>query len=142
MNLIAWVRGKLRARRMEIQALPSNNSKRISGLEKLGGYGLVHGYTRIMTEAERLLLENARSDWISENWVALARLDRQDYEDHPERAKLALLHAAGHFQVGTVSEARECIDLAINWGVGRTQVTLVLTKGVTKSLNTASGALC
>lgn len=141
MNLVAWVKGKLQARRAGTQLMQSVQGKLSKMDNAQQGYPLVPGYARIMSEAERLLLENARNNWLSENWEALVAIERQDYEDHPERAKLALLNAAGHFQVGSLPVARECVALALRWGSDNNKIKQILLNGLEKSVKSIKGSL-
>ena len=46
------------------------------------------------------LLDKAHTQWQFGDWAGLVALQRDSIETHPERAKLALLVAAGHQQVG------------------------------------------
>jgi hypothetical protein len=46
------------------------------------------------------LLDSAKAQWQDGNWEGLARMERGGLQSHPDRAKLALLAAAGHQQQG------------------------------------------
>lgn len=130
MNLIAWVRGKIKERRTNVIHVIAPRKQWIHGNNTRNEYGILEGYTRILSEQERIYLDQARNNWLSEDWTALAAMNCDDYENHPERAKLALLNAAGHFQVGCVVEARQITNAAINWGVNHHQLKEVLVKGI------------
>ena len=58
------------------------------------------------------LLERARTQWQFGDWQSLAQLSRDTLQHHPDRAKLALLAAAGRLQTGQDAEARQHIRLA------------------------------
>lgn len=65
------------------------------------------------------LLECARTQWQFGDWESLTKLDRDILQHHPDRAKLALLAAAGRLQTNNDSdiETRQFIRLAQDWGV-------------------------
>jgi len=84
------------------------------------------------------LLERARTQWQFGDWQSLARLDRDTLQHHPDRAKLALLAAAGRLQTGQVAEARQFIRLAQDWGVGKKLISQILIAGVHNSLGRAA----
>lgn len=84
------------------------------------------------------LLERARTQWQFGDWASLANMDRALMQHHPERANLALLAAAGQFQVGTVESARQFARLAQEWGCGGEQLIRVLAAGVHNSLGRAA----
>jgi len=84
------------------------------------------------------LLERARTQWQFGDWDSLARLDRDTLQHHPDRAKLALLAAAGRLQTHRADEARQFIRLAQDWGVSKKLVAQILTAGVHNSLGRAA----
>lgn len=84
------------------------------------------------------LLERARTQWQFGDWDSLARLDRDTLQHHPDRAKLALLAAAGRLQTHRADEARQFIRLAQDWGVSKKLVTQILAAGVHNSLGRAA----
>src|SRR5688572_14264161 len=65
------------------------------------------------------LLERARTQWQFGDWESLARLERDALEHHPDRAKLALLAAAGKLQTNNPGAARQLVQLARDWGCGK-----------------------
>jgi hypothetical protein len=83
------------------------------------------------------LLERARMQWQFGDWSSLASLSRETLQHHPDRAKLALLAAAGHQQTGDSSAARALVRLAQDWGCNRHLIAQVLLAGVH---NTLAGA--
>jgi SAM-dependent methyltransferase len=87
------------------------------------------------------LLERSRSQWQFGDWESLAALGRDTLQHHPDRAKLALLAAAGLLQTGDTRSARQFVRLALDWGCGKKQVSQILIAGVHKSLSKAA-ALC
>lgn len=87
------------------------------------------------------LFERSRTQWHFGDWAALAGLQRETIQNHPQRAKLALLAAAGRLQTGTDAEAREYIALAKEWGCTKTLISQVLISGVHNSLGRASSVM-
>lgn len=84
------------------------------------------------------LLERARTQWQFGDWQTLAQIARDTLQHHPDRAKLALLAAAGRLQTGQDAEARQYIRLAQDWGVGKKLITQILIAGVHNSLGRAA----
>ena len=84
------------------------------------------------------LLERSRTQWQFGDWVSLAALDRDTLQHHPDRAKLALLAAAGHQGLGNSAEARQHTRLAIDWGCSKKLVTQILISGVHNTLGRAA----
>jgi hypothetical protein len=80
------------------------------------------------------LLERARTQWQFGDWESLSRIDREALGHHPERAKLALLAAAGCLQINAAAPARQFIRLAQEWGCSRRLVSQILVAGVHNSL--------
>jgi tetratricopeptide (TPR) repeat protein len=84
------------------------------------------------------LFERARTQWQFGDWTSLIKIDQKSLESHPERAKLGLLVAAAHFQIGELNEARRLITLAQEWGCNRRILSQVLIAGVHNSLGRAT----
>ena len=84
------------------------------------------------------LLEQARTQWQFGDWERLAAIQRESLQHHPERAKLALLVAAGHGQCGDFDKFQQFIHLAKDWGCSRKLVSQILISGVQNSLGRAS----
>ncbi len=76
--------------------------------------------------------------WQSGDWVSLAKLQRETLQHHPDRARLALLAAGGHQQLGNMSAARELARLAQDWGCSRRLISQVLIAGMHNTLGRAS----
>lgn len=53
------------------------------------------------------LLERSRTQWQFGDWHSLAQLQRETLQHHPDRARLALLAAAGH--LGEHAIAEQCV---------------------------------
>ncbi|MFN5745293.1 MAG: hypothetical protein ACK443_04310 [Methylococcaceae bacterium] len=84
------------------------------------------------------LLERARTQWQFGDWQSLAQLNRDTLQHHPDRAKLALLAAAGRLQTDQIDEAKQYIRLAKDWGVSKKLLTRILAAGVHNSLGRAA----
>lgn len=84
------------------------------------------------------LLERAKTQWQFGDWQSLAAIDHNGLEQHPERAKLALLTAAGHAQLGDMATARQLIGLAEDWGCSKRLIAQILIAGVHNSLGLAA----
>lgn len=84
------------------------------------------------------LLERARNQWLVGDWAGLAEINRETLQHHPDRAKIALLAAAGLSQTGQAAEARQFTQLAIDWGCAKKLVSQVLISGVHNTLGRVS----
>ncbi|MBK7954980.1 MAG: methyltransferase FkbM [Candidatus Accumulibacter sp.] len=84
------------------------------------------------------LLERARTQWQFGDWESLAKLDRDTLQHHPDRARLALLAAAGHQQQGDTGTARQLIRLAQDWGCSKRLVSQIMVAGVYNTLGRAA----
>jgi 2-polyprenyl-3-methyl-5-hydroxy-6-metoxy-1,4-benzoquinol methylase len=84
------------------------------------------------------LLERSRTQWQFGDWESLAKLERDTLQHHPDRAKLALLAAAGHLQQGDSQAARQFTRLAQDWGCSKKLISQILIAGVHNSLGRAA----
>lgn len=84
------------------------------------------------------LLERSRTQWQFGDWESLAALNRETLQHHPDRAKLALLAAAGRLQTSEHEKAEQFIRLALDWGCNQKLVSQILISGVHNSLGRAS----
>lgn len=86
------------------------------------------------------LLERSRTQWQFGDWESLVELGRDTLQHHPDRAKLALLAAAGRLQTGNDNdiEARQFIRLAQDWGIDKKLVSRVLIAGIHNNLGRAA----
>jgi tetratricopeptide (TPR) repeat protein len=91
-----------------------------------------------MVAYDENLLERSRTQWQFGDWASLAKLDRDTLQHHPDRAKLALLAAAGHQGIGNAVEARQLARLAIDWGCSKKLVSQILISGVHNTLGRAA----
>jgi len=86
------------------------------------------------------LLERSRTQWQFGDWASLAALSRDTLQHHPDRAKLALLAAAGHAQQGQGEQARQFTRLAQDWGCSKKLISQVLISGVHNTLGRAAAS--
>jgi SAM-dependent methyltransferase len=84
------------------------------------------------------LLDRARMQWLMGDWDALSKLELEQIEHHPARAKLALLAAASRLQTGQDDEAKAYIRLAQEWGVNKNFIKQILIAGVHNSIGRAA----
>ena len=66
-----------------------------------------HQTTLHLVPYDENLLERSRTQWQFGDWASLVKLERDTLQHHPDRAKLALLAAAGHLQQGDNPAARQ-----------------------------------
>ena len=83
-------------------------------------------------------LERARVQWQYGDWGSLRLIDVTTLEEHPDRAKLALLAAAGHLQGGSIDDARAHLRRAVEWGCSKRVVSQVLVASVHNVLGRAA----
>jgi FkbM family methyltransferase len=96
--------------------------------------------TGVSMQRDDTLLDRCRTQWQFGDWSALAALRREDVEVHPERAKLAMLAAAGHQQLGDISSAKVWAGLVRAWGGDRKLLARLLVGGVYNTLGKAAAA--
>lgn len=84
------------------------------------------------------LFERSRTQWQFGDWESLAKLERDTLQHHPDRAKLALLTAAGHLQQGNSQAARQFARLVQDWGCSKKMVSQILISGVHNPLGRAA----
>lgn len=84
------------------------------------------------------LLEKARTQWQFGDWESLSKIERETLQHHPDRAKLALLAAAGRLQLNDPHEAKKLVRLALDWGCSKKLVTQILASGVHNTLARAA----
>lgn len=87
------------------------------------------------------LLDVSRIQWQHGDWAALARLTLDTLSLHPERARLALIVAAAHGQLGDLTTARRFAGHALAWGCSRAVVTQVLISSAYNTLARAATCL-
>lgn len=84
------------------------------------------------------LLDCCVTQWKFGDWQSLIKITKEQLEHHPEREKLAILVAAGHFQIGGIATAKGFTQIAIAWGCSQRLVSQILIAGVHNSLGRAA----
>ena len=98
----------------------------------------MHNHNDGLVPYDENLLERARTQWQFGDWESLIKIERETLQHHPDRAKLALLAAAGHLQQGDNNTARQFTRLAQEWGCSKKLLSQILIAGVHNSLGRAS----
>lgn len=98
--------------------------------------GVSHGSALVPYDED--LLERARTQWEFGDWASLVAIERDVLQHHPDRAKLALLVAAGHMQSANPANARQFVQLALDWGCNQKIIAQTLAAGVHNSLGRAA----
>jgi hypothetical protein len=93
-----------------------------------------HEVAQNVVPYDETLLERSRTQWQFGDWESLAKLERDTLQHHPDRAKLALLAAAGHLQQGNSQAACQFTRLAQDWGCSKKLISQILISGVHNSL--------
>lgn len=88
-------------------------------------------------EAQKIL-ERTQRQWEAAEWSNLSKLDPEIIKSHPQRERLALLVAASKLQNGEMSEIREIVKLAKNWGASKELTARALLSGVHETLGRAN----
>lgn len=86
------------------------------------------------------LLDMARTQWGLGDWQSLVAITPESLQDHPDRAELALLAAAGQLQLNQFDLAMQFVHLAKDWGCASESIARTLFSGVHNTLGRA--ALC
>ncbi len=98
----------------------------------------MHNHNDGLVPYDENLLEHARTQWQFGDWESLIKIERETLQHHPDRAKLALLAAAGHLQQGDNNTARQFTRLAQEWGCSKKLISQILIAGVHNSLGRAA----
>lgn len=85
-------------------------------------------------------LDEAREHWLRGDWKALAVLDFDGLEAHPDRARLATVRAAAALQLGDRHAARDFGRTAQKWGCDKALLLAVLLASARHSLGRACAA--
>jgi 2-polyprenyl-3-methyl-5-hydroxy-6-metoxy-1,4-benzoquinol methylase len=80
------------------------------------------------------LLDRARIQWLMGDWEGLSKIDLEQIEHHPDRAKIALLASAGLIQAGEDIKAQKFMRLAKDWGVSKKFACNILAAGMHNNL--------
>ena len=135
-NIFKWLRGRVKPHGDSAPYLEAKNPETWEPFSKKRS-------SEVMLAAyyDKHLFERARTQWQFGDWQSLVRIERESLYNHPQRASLALLAAAGHQQRGNMETTREFTRLAKKWGASKKMISQVLIAGVHNTLGKAS-ALC
>ena len=86
---------------------------------------------------DQRLLGCAATQWQFGDWDSLVQIKDEHLLHHPDKARLALLVAAGHQQLGNMELAKKYIYLASDWGCSRELILQILIAGVHNTLGNA-----
>lgn len=65
------------------------------------------------------MLDHARTQWQFGDWDSLGQIDLSSLQHYPDRAKLELLAAAGHYNAQDNNTTRQLIRLAQEWSCSK-----------------------
>jgi len=131
------------------------NLRRQATLKNATAHALVEGPPRLGASAlitvpppaisvgpiDGSLLEKSRSQWLFGDWNSLGDLTPNRIEGHPDRARLALLAAAGLVQIGDMIGARRLLHLAKDWGCDPRLISRLMISGLWNKLGNAASLL-
>jgi hypothetical protein len=132
--LFNWIFGKKEA---DDQALHGSHHSNASAAELQLAHIHAPEVSKLVPYDEHLL-DRSRTQWQFGDWARLCALTRDDLQHHPDRAKLALLAAAGHQQIGDMSEAKSWVRLAADWGCKQRLIHQILIAGAQNTLARAA----
>jgi hypothetical protein len=98
----------------------------------------LHGSLTALPFYDENLLDCCITQWKFGDWQSLIKITKEQLEHHPEREKLAILVAAGHFQIGSINVGKEFTQTAMTWGCSQRLVSQILIAGVHNSLGRAA----
>lgn len=90
------------------------------------------------TVDDQNLIERSVTHWQFGDWASLLLISHETIEQHPERAKLALLVATANAQQGFTTVASEYAVMAKNWGCPREIIARILVAGTYNSIARAA----
>lgn len=79
-------------------------------------------------------LESAWTRWLLGDWDGLGKIDCNALDHHQERARLAILAAAGNLQSDMGDKARGGIKIATDWGCDKALTVKLLISGLYNAL--------
>lgn len=126
-----------RAGRISVPALAQPTNGAVSARSAPGSGGSLPGTSQVSAWDDSTL-ERARTQWQYGDWDSLRQIDVAAHATHPDRAKLALLAAAGQLQTGQLDEARALLRRAVEWGCSKRLVSQVLVGCVHNVLGRAA----
>jgi hypothetical protein len=126
-----------RKKEVDAQALSVN----ANSVEADNEYQLEHIYAPEVSKLvpyDESLLDRSRTQWQFGDWESLCALTRNELQHHPDRAKLALLTAAGYQQIGDMTETKAWVRLAGEWGCNQKLINQILIAGAQNTLARAA----
>jgi len=127
----------------EINAITDINTATSASIERnsLEGTGYLNDNSPEIGFVSDNSLDKIQNEWRAGNWENLTRIKIETINNHPERAKLAVLVAAGHLQLGDKTYARQLIDAASQWHCDRLFLFKILISGVCNTLGKAESLI-
>lgn len=106
------------------------------------GVTLVHANSppSIAEAYDEGLVDRLRQQWRQGDWDAMVEVPMEQLENHPLRAKLAVLVASAWQAQGKFGQTRQLIQLARQWGADEDLLARVLLAGVHNTLGRAAAA--
>lgn len=86
-------------------------------------------------------LGSAQAQWQQGDWKALASMQEAQIQHHPDRAMLAMLAAAGLFQLDETESARHLTQRALQWGCDQQMLQHFMLSGISTSMAKALAVL-
>jgi hypothetical protein len=77
-----------------------------------------------------ILMERALTQWYEGDWENLAKIDQDSLAEHPDRAKIMLLSAAGSIQCNDFFGANNKVKLASKWGASQESIAIIFLSGL------------
>ncbi len=91
-----------------------------------------------VVEHEGTKINQVGEQWKFGDWDSLVNIDEDFLENHPDRARLALLVAASYQQNGDLSATMRWIRLAQVWGCSKKWLSQILISGIHNTLGRAA----
>jgi len=132
--ILNWIFGKK-------QADDQASSRSANSFKTTNEYQLEHidaSEVSKLVPYDESLLDRSRTQWEFGDWESLCALTRNELQHHPDRAKLALLTAAGHQQIGDMTETKTWVRLAGEWGCNQKLINQILIAGAQNTLARAA----
>lgn len=86
-------------------------------------------------------LASAQAQWRQGDWKSLAAMQEAQIQQHPDRGMLAMLAAAGLFQLDDAERARHLTQRALQWGCDKQMLQRFMLSGISTSMAKALAAL-
>jgi hypothetical protein len=86
-------------------------------------------------------LPAAREQWQRGDWASLAALTLDELQDHPDRAKLALLAGTSLYRYGQTVQAKDYLIQSKKWGISESIIRKMLLATTHNTLSSAYAIL-